>query len=108
MEIGQKVKVCRIRQPIPEKMINRIKENPIGTITEFKMVDGSGVGFWVQLRGSFWGRSHLGSVTFRGRLRRIKKIMNKCSQKMDKFPIIGLENRDHVWRGPSIRNLFKC
>lgn len=48
MKIGQKVKVCRIRQPIPEKMINRIKENPIGTIKEFKMVDGSGVGFWVQ------------------------------------------------------------
>ena len=48
MEIGQKVKVCRIRQPIPTKMNNRIKENPIGTIKEFKMVDGSGVGFWVQ------------------------------------------------------------
>ena len=48
MKIGQKVKVCRIRHPIPEKMINRIKENPIGTITEFKMVDGSGVGFWVK------------------------------------------------------------
>ena len=28
--------------------LNRIKENPIGTIKEFKMVDGSGVGFWVQ------------------------------------------------------------
>lgn len=29
-------------------MINWIKENFIGIIIEFKMVDGSGVGFWVK------------------------------------------------------------
>ena len=48
MEIGQQVKVRRIRQAIPANIINRLKENPVGTIKDFKMVDGSGVGFWVQ------------------------------------------------------------
>ncbi|MDJ0515472.1 MAG: DUF2862 domain-containing protein [Okeania sp. SIO2F4] len=48
MEIGQKVKVKGIKQKIPGNIINRLKQNPIGTITEFKMVDGSGIGYWVQ------------------------------------------------------------
>ncbi len=48
MEIGQQVKVKGIKQKIPANIINRLKQNPIGTITEFKMVDGSGIGYWVQ------------------------------------------------------------
>ncbi len=48
MEIGQQVKVRRVRQRIPGNIISRVKQNPIGTIKDFKMVDGSGIGFWVQ------------------------------------------------------------
>ncbi|NEO52308.1 MAG: DUF2862 domain-containing protein [Okeania sp. SIO3B5] len=50
MEIGQKVKVKGIKQqPIPPAaIVNQLKKNPIGTIKEFKMVDGSGIGFWVE------------------------------------------------------------
>ena len=31
-----------------ETIINQLNKNPIGTIKEFKMVDGSGIGFWVE------------------------------------------------------------
>ncbi len=48
MEIGQQVKVKGIKQAIPGNIINRLKQNPIGTIKEFKMVDGSEIGYWVQ------------------------------------------------------------
>ena len=48
MEIGQKVKVKGIKQKIPGDLINRLKQNPIGIIKEFKMVDGSGIGYWVE------------------------------------------------------------
>ncbi len=48
MEIGQKVKVCGIKERIPANIINRLKQNPTGIIKDFKMVDGSGIGFWVE------------------------------------------------------------
>ncbi len=44
MEIGQKVKVLRLRQSMSADKIQKIKENPVGTVTGFKMTDGSGVG----------------------------------------------------------------
>lgn len=48
MEIGQKVKVCRIRERLSADTVKKIKENPVGTIKDFKMTDGSGVGVVVQ------------------------------------------------------------
>lgn len=48
MEIGQKVKVRRLRQKMPAAMVEKIKQNPIGTIKDFKMTDGSGVGVVVE------------------------------------------------------------
>ena len=44
MEIGQKVKVCRLRDRVANDMVETIKKQPIGKIQGFKMVDGSGVG----------------------------------------------------------------
>ncbi|MFZ9739302.1 MAG: cytochrome b6f subunit family protein [Prochlorotrichaceae cyanobacterium] len=44
MEIGQKVKVCRLRDRLGAEMIDSIKKQPTGQIQGFKMVDGSGVG----------------------------------------------------------------
>ena len=48
IEIGQRVKVRRIRDRIPANMVGKIKENPIGTVDGFRMVDGSGVGVVVK------------------------------------------------------------
>jgi hypothetical protein len=44
MEIGQKVKVRRLRQKMATDVMEKIKQNPMGTVKEFKMTDGSGVG----------------------------------------------------------------
>ncbi len=52
IEIGQKVKVCRIRDRMPANVVSQIKQNPIGTVEGYKMVDGSGVGFIVKLDGN--------------------------------------------------------
>ncbi len=49
IEIGQRVKVRRIRERVPNDVVNQLKQNPFGTVKDFKMVDGSGVGFIVQL-----------------------------------------------------------
>ncbi len=49
IEIGQRVKVRRIRERVPNDVVNQLKQNPFGTVKGFKMVDGSGVGFIVQL-----------------------------------------------------------
>ena len=49
MEIGQKVKVRRLRQPLPKEAIERLKQNPAGEIVDYKMTDGSSVGYVVRL-----------------------------------------------------------
>lgn len=49
IEIGQKVKVRRIRERIPADVVQQLKQNPYGTVKDYKMVDGSGVGYVVQL-----------------------------------------------------------
>ena len=46
MEIGQKVKVQRIRDRVNGKVANKLGK--VGTVTEYKMTDGSGVGVVVQ------------------------------------------------------------
>jgi len=48
IEIGQRVKVRRLRDRIPANMVGKIKENPLGTVDSFRMVDGSGVGMVVK------------------------------------------------------------
>ncbi|MBD2485258.1 DUF2862 domain-containing protein [Planktothrix sp. FACHB-1365] len=49
IEIGQRVKVRRIRERVPNDVVDQLKQNPFGTVKEFKIVDGNGVGFIVQL-----------------------------------------------------------
>jgi hypothetical protein len=46
MEVGQKVRVCRLRDRVSPEIAKKLGQ--IGTITEFKMTDGSGVGVMVQ------------------------------------------------------------
>ncbi|MCC3408218.1 MAG: DUF2862 domain-containing protein [Microcoleus sp. PH2017_10_PVI_O_A] len=48
IEVGQRVKVRRLRDRIPASMVGKIKENPVGTVDGFRMVDGSGVGLIVK------------------------------------------------------------
>ncbi len=47
MEIGQKVKVVRLRDALGAGGI-QVKLGQTGTISDFKMTDGSGVGFVVK------------------------------------------------------------
>ncbi len=46
MEIGQKVKVYRLRDRVSPAIVKRLGE--IGTIKGYRMTDGSGVGIVVQ------------------------------------------------------------
>jgi hypothetical protein len=51
MEIGQKVRVRRLRDRSPKEVIERLGKT--GVIKEFKMVDGSGVGAVVKFDDNF-------------------------------------------------------
>ncbi|MEG4585284.1 DUF2862 domain-containing protein [Microcoleus sp. MOSTC5] len=51
IEVGQRVKVRRLRDRIPPNIVGKIKQNPVGTVDGFKMVDGSGVGVVVKFDG---------------------------------------------------------
>lgn len=42
MEIGQKVKVLRLRDRVPNQVVDKLGK--VGIIKDFKMTDGSGVG----------------------------------------------------------------
>ncbi|WP_041933761.1 cytochrome b6f subunit PetP [Gloeothece verrucosa] len=54
MEIGQKVKVYRLRDRVSPAVVSKLGK--IGIITAFKMTDGSGVGAFVQFedRSATW------------------------------------------------------
>ncbi|PSB01333.1 cytochrome b6f subunit PetP [Merismopedia glauca] len=54
VEIGQKVKVCRLRDRVSSEIAGKLGK--VGTVKEFKMTDGSGVGAIVEFddRSSTW------------------------------------------------------
>jgi hypothetical protein len=54
MEIGQRVKVYRIRDRVSNNVADKLGK--VGTVKEFKMTDGSGVGVVVNFddRSSTW------------------------------------------------------
>ncbi|PMB17916.1 cytochrome B6 [Fischerella thermalis CCMEE 5205] len=51
MEIGQKVKVLRLRDRVPATIVKRLGQ--IGTIEGYKMTDGSSVGIVVKFDDNF-------------------------------------------------------
>jgi hypothetical protein len=51
IELGQKVKVRRLRDRMPANIVSKLKANPVGTVDSFRMVDGSGVGLVVKFDG---------------------------------------------------------
>jgi hypothetical protein len=46
MEIGQKVKVVRLRERVASDIVNKLGK--VGIVKDFKMTDGSGVGAIVE------------------------------------------------------------
>lgn len=53
MEIGQKVRVQRVRDRIPAEVVSKLKQNPVGVIQGYRVVDGKGIGLVVQFDESF-------------------------------------------------------
>ena len=51
MEIGQKVKVYRLRDRVSPAIVKRLGQ--VGTIQGFKMTDGGGYGMVVQFEDNF-------------------------------------------------------
>jgi hypothetical protein len=51
MEVGQKVRVRRLRDRVSDLVIKKLGQ--VGTIQDYKMTDGSGVGVLVQFDDKF-------------------------------------------------------
>ncbi|MGK7943290.1 MAG: DUF2862 domain-containing protein [Microcystaceae cyanobacterium] len=48
MDIGQKVKIVRLREKIPPTFVEKAKQGVVGTVKDYKMTDGSGIGVVVE------------------------------------------------------------
>ncbi len=48
MDIGQKVRVLRIRDRVPATVVSQLKQNPIGVVQGYRVVDGGGIGYVVK------------------------------------------------------------
>ncbi len=53
MDIGQKVRVLRIRDRISSDMVSKLKSNPVGTVQGYRVVDGKGIGYVVKFDNAF-------------------------------------------------------
>lgn len=51
MEVGQKVRIRRLRDRVSDLVVKRLGQ--VGTIQDYKMTDGSGVGVLVQFEDKF-------------------------------------------------------
>ena len=51
INVGSKAKITRVRDRIPADLVKLLLGNSEGTVTGFKMTDGSGVGVKVKLEG---------------------------------------------------------
>ena len=47
--IGSKVRISRVRDRIPQTLIDLLKADSSGTVTDFRTVDGKGIGVVVEL-----------------------------------------------------------
>ena len=54
--IGSKVRVTRVRDRIPADLVAALKADATGTVTDFRVTDGKGVGVVVELSagGTSW------------------------------------------------------
>jgi hypothetical protein len=49
VQIGSRVKVTRVRDRIPAGMVELLRTDATGTVSGYKMTDGSGVGVVIEL-----------------------------------------------------------
>ena len=49
ISIGSKVRVTRVRDRIPQAMVDLLKNDANGTVKDFRTVDGKGIGVGVEL-----------------------------------------------------------
>jgi hypothetical protein len=49
ISIGSKVRVTRVRDRIPADLVAALKSDPTGTVKDFRLTDGKGVGVVVEL-----------------------------------------------------------
>ena len=47
--IGSKVRISRVRDRIPQNLIDLLKADSSGTVTDFRTVDGKGIGVVVEI-----------------------------------------------------------
>ena len=47
--VGSKVRISRVRDRIPQNLIDLLKADSSGTVTDFRTVDGKGIGVVVEL-----------------------------------------------------------
>ncbi|RMD72233.1 MAG: DUF2862 domain-containing protein [Cyanobacteria bacterium J149] len=55
MEVGQKVKICRLREKVSPEILKKAQEGQPAVIKSFKMTDGSGIGVFVEFADSTTG-----------------------------------------------------
>jgi hypothetical protein len=51
MEVGQQVRLKRLRDRVPQDVAAKL--GAVGTVRDFKMVDGSGIGYLVEFADRF-------------------------------------------------------
>ncbi|MFY8149177.1 MAG: DUF2862 domain-containing protein [Prochlorococcaceae cyanobacterium] len=49
--IGSKVRVTRVRDRIPAELVEALRADATGTVRDFKVTDGQGIGVVVELKG---------------------------------------------------------
>lgn len=49
IDIGSKVRITRVRDRIPKALVELLKSDANGTVTDFRTVDGKGIGVVVKL-----------------------------------------------------------
>jgi len=49
ISIGSKVRITRVRDRIPADLVAALKSDPTGTVKDYRLTDGTGVGVVVEL-----------------------------------------------------------
>ncbi len=49
ISIGSKIRITRVRDRIPQRLVDLLKTDSSGTVKEFRTVDGKGIGVVVEL-----------------------------------------------------------
>lgn len=51
ISIGSKVRITRVRDRIPADLVASLRADPTGTVTDYRVTDGKGIGVVVELSG---------------------------------------------------------